>query len=433
MPDVLYLCMSAKTHFIIYSILMKSTLFSFVFSLLFFPVLSQGIKFEEGNFQQLVNLARQQNKLLMVEVYLNGCPHCAALAPVLQEKKVGEFFNPAFVSSKIEANSPISKELQLQKGITYPEFPLLFFFDANGQLIHQAAPAERPNRAEFITEVIKHGNEALTPTLRTSNYAARYAKGERGLEFLVNYGKYAKATKDITRQSQIGNDFAKLLTKPADMESANGFYIISRLINDFQNPLAKHFFANLPKYQKYNNAENPKAVKDAAEAIIYNTLYGPRTNSLKAAEVVAMREAMIKLGNPAKVVAPRTLLKELEAHFREKNTPAATARFNEYRKIATMDFLDYSYIVRLFNEKATENSYVPSLILWVNDGAKLFKTSNANHTKDKLADLYNDLSKAYLKTGKKAEGKKAAQEALTIAKAAKIDTKPYADQLAKCN
>lgn len=430
---VLYLRISANTHFTICFIPMKSTLFSLVFSLLFFPVFSQGIKFEEGNFQQLVNLARQQNKLLMVEVYLNGCPHCAALAPVLQEKKVGEFFNPAFVSSKIEANSPISKELQQQKGITYPEFPLFFFFDANGQLIHQAAPAERPNRAEFISEVIKHGNEALTPALRTGNYAARYAKGERGLEFLVNYGKYAKATKDVSRQTQIGTDFAKLLTKPADMESANGFYIISRLINDFQNPLAKHFFANLPKYQKYNNAENPKAVKDAAEAIIYNTLYGARTNSLKSSEVVAMREAMVKLGNPAKVVAPRTLLKELEAHFREKNTPAATARFNEYRKVATMDFLDYSYIVRLFNEKANDNSYVPALVGWVTDGAKLFNTGNANHTKDKLADLHNERSKAYLKIGKKAEAKKAAQDALTIAKTTKIDTKPYTDQLAKCN
>ncbi|WP_428657841.1 hypothetical protein [Runella sp.] len=412
---------------------MKSTLFSIIFSFLFLPVFSQGIAFENGNFQQLLATARQQNKLLMIEVYLNGCPHCAALAPVLQEKKVGDFYNPAFVSSKIEANSAISKELQQQKGITYPEFPLLFFFDANGQLIHQAAPAERHTREEFINEVIKHGNEALTPAMRTTNYAARYAKGERGLEFLVNYGKYAKATKDVTRQSQIGNDFAKQLSKPSDMENETGFYIISRLINDFQNPMAKHFFANMPKYQKYNTAENPKAVKDAAEAIIYNTLYGPRTNSLKSSEVVAMREAMVKLGNPAKVVAPRTLLKELEAHFREKNTAAATDRFNEYRKIATMDFLDYSYIVRLFNEKAPDNSYATSLIGWVNDGAKLFKTDNTNHTKDKLADLYNDQSKAYLKLSRKPEAKKAAQEALTIAKTAKIDTKPYTDQLAKCN
>ena len=408
---------------------MRSIFLSFLFSSIAFISLGQGIKFEEGNLAQLLNLARQQNKLLMVEIYLNGCPHCAALAPVLQEKKVGDFFNTAFVNAKIEANSATSKELQMQKGLTYPEFPLFFFFDANGQLVHQAAPAERPNRTEFINEVIKHGNEALTPTLRTSNYAARYAKGERALDFLVNYGKYAKATKDNGRLTAIGAEIAKAFTKPADLESETGFYIISRLINDFQNPMAKHFFANLPKYKKYNNAENPKAVDDAVDGIIYSTLYGQRAAQLSSKEIVAMREAMVKAGTPAKVVAPRTLLKELEAYFREKNTAAATARLNEYRKLVPLQFLDYSYLVRFFNEKANDTSYVPSLITWVNEGVKLYKPSEANHTPKALADLHAEKAKAYLRIGKKAESKKAAQEAFTIAKAANADTKPYSELL----
>ncbi|MFN8346818.1 MAG: thioredoxin family protein [Spirosomataceae bacterium] len=408
---------------------MRSISLSVFFSFVALIGLGQGIKFEEGNLAQLLNLARQQNKLLMVEIYLNGCPHCAALAPVLQEKKVGDFFNTAFVNAKIEANSATSKELQMQKGLTYPEFPLFFFFDANGQLVHQAAPAERPNRTEFINEVIKHGNEALTPTLRTSNYASRYTKGERALDFLVNYGKYAKATKDNSRLTEIGSEIAKAFTKPADLESPTGFYIISRLINDFQNPMAKHFFANLPKYKKYNNAENPKAVDDAVDGIIYTTLYGPRANKLSSKEIVAMREAMIKAGTPAKVVAPRTLLKELEAYLREKNTPAATARLNEYRKLVPLQFLDYSYLVRFFNEKATDNSYVPSLITWVNDGVKTFKPTDPNHTKKALADLHAEKAKAYLRVGNKVESKKAAQEAFTIAKAANEDTKAYTELL----
>ena len=410
---------------------MKTTFFSIALSLFSIASFGQGIKFEEGNFSQLLSIARQQNKLLMVEIYLNGCPHCAALAPVLQEKKVGDFFNKAFVNAKIEANSNTSKELQMQKGLTYPEFPLFFFFDANGQLVHQAAPAEKSNRTDFINEVLRHGNEALTPGLRTSNYANLYAKGERDINFLVNYGKYAKATKDNNRLTQIGNDIAKAFTKPADLESATGFYVISRLINDFQNPMAKHFFANLPKYKKYNTAENPKAVQDAVDGIIYTTLYGQRADKLSSAEIIAMRNAMITPTTPAKVVAPRTILKELEAIFREKNTIAATNRLNEYKKLVPMQFQDYSYLVRYFNEKATDNSYVPSLITWVNEGVKTFKPSDPNHTKKALADLHAEQANAYLRIGKKVEAKKAAQEAFNIAKAANIDTKPYADTLAK--
>jgi hypothetical protein len=215
------------------------------------------------------------------------------------------------------------------------------------------------------------------------------------------------------------------------LESATGFYIISRLINDFQNPMAKHFIANLPKYKKYNTAEVPTAVKDAVDGIIYSTLYGQRTDKLSATEVIAMRNAMIQMGTPAKVVAPRTILKELEAYFREKNTVAATNRLNEYRKLVPMQFQDYSYLVRYFNEKATDNSYVPSLVTWANEGIKSFKPSDPNHTQKALADLHADLAKAYLRIGKKVEGKKAAQDAFNVAKAANIDTKPYTDTLAK--
>ena len=409
---------------------MKSISLSIIITVLTtLGVFGQGIVFSETNFSQMINTARQQNKIAFVEVYLNGCPHCAALAPVLQEKKVGDFWNPAFVSMKVEANSQLSKELQQAKGLTYPEFPLFFFFDGTGALIHQAAPGEMPTRAAFIEEVIKHGKEALSPTLRTSNYANRYAKGDRDLAFLINYGKYTVATKNDSQLTQINDEIAKLVKLPSDIESQVGFYILSRLINDFKNPMAQYFFTHLSKFKIHNTSEYPKAVQEAGEKIIYGTLYGKRANQLTAKEVVQMRQSMEKVGIPAKAAAQRTLLKELEAHFREKNTPAATARLNEYRKTGEMQFLDYSYLVRYFNEKATDNTYVPSLLTWSTDALKLVKPAQKN--KKEVADLYLEQAKAYRRIGKKIEATKSAQEALKIAKAAQIDTQAYTQMLSK--
>lgn len=404
--------------------------FSAFFIGLFFSFVSfaQGINFITGSFPSALEAARRANKPLFVEVYLTGCPHCAALAPVLEEKKVGDYFNQNFVNYKVEANSEDSKMMQQQKGITYVEFPLFFFFDpSSGQLVHQAAPGEHPTRAAMIDEVLKHGQESLSPATRTSSYPSRYAKGERDLLFLVNYAKNAKATKDNDKLHQLNNDIAKAFTKPADLESATGFYVISRLINDFSNPMAVYFFKNLEKYKAKFPA---KEVKDAGELITYHTLYfGKRANQLAYDEVVQIREAMIRLGIPKVESHRRTILKELEALLREKQTAQAANRLNDYVKIAKMTFQDYAYLVRFFNEKSTDNSYVPSLLKWVDSGLKMV-TPKERSTKE-VADFYSEQSKAYLKVGNKAEAKKAATNAVNAAKVAKIDAKPYNDSLAK--
>lgn len=386
----------------------------------------QGISFLSGSYQSAVETARRTNKPLFVEVYLNGCPHCAALAPVLQEKQVGDFFNARFVSYKVEANSEESKQMQQQKGITYTEFPLFFFFDpVSGQLVHQAAPAERPNRSQMIDEVLLHGRDALDSNQRTSGYANRFAKGDRNLQYLVNYAKYAKSTKDTERLWVLNNEIAKAFTKPSDLESESGFYVISRLINDFKNPMAVHFFNNLAKYKAKFPA---KEVKDAGESILYYTLYfGKRMNDLNSDEIIKIRQAFVNLGVTPQLASGRTIVKELEAHLREKNTKKAVLRFDEYRKSTTLTLGDYAFLVTYFREKANDASYVPSVTQWVNDGLKLVKPNERN-TKQ-VADLYLEQSKAQLKLGKKAEAKKAAENALAVAKAAKIDTKPYANEV----
>jgi len=388
---------------------------------------AQGINFQNGSYQAAVETAKRANKILFVEIYLTGCPHCAALAPVLEEKKVGDFYNSQFVNIKLEANSEDSRVLQQQKGITYVEFPIFLFFDANsGQLVHQATPGEKPSRAEAIEEVIRHGKDALDPNQRTAGYSARYSKGDRNLVFLINYAKYAKSMKDNERLWKLNDDIAKIVTKPSDLESKLGFYVLQRLIDDHKNPMAVYFFNNISKYKAKYTA---KDVNDTGEAILYYTMYGKRASNLTVAEVIDIRKSMIKLGVSPKVAATRTVLKELEGYFREKATVKATARLNEYQKDNTMGLADYSYLVRYFNEKATDNSYVPSLLNWVKAGVKSAKPNEKNSKQ--VADLYLEESVALNKIGKKTEAKASTQKAISVANAAKIDVTPYLEQLRK--
>ncbi|TDB67844.1 thioredoxin family protein [Arundinibacter roseus] len=389
-------------------------------------VSAQGIQFKAGSFEQILAQAKSQNKAVFVEIYLNGCPHCEALAPVLTEKKVGDFYNSAFVSLKAEANSALAKSLQDKQKLYFPEFPLFFFFDASGKLLHQATPSDKPTRPEFIEEVLRHGTNALNPAVRTSSYPARFAQGERTPDFLINYGKYTKATRDTARLMEISNELARLFVQPADLESQVGFYILGRIIPDFQNPMAQYFFTHLDTYRsRYGVRE----IQQAGEGILFQTLYGHRTNDLTSKEVIDMRKAMESLGVPAAVVAMRTILKEIETLLREKNTAQATARFDAYQSASTLGLPDYAYLVRFFNEKAPDSSYAESLVRWVNRA--LTQVKPGQPARAEVAELYREQSEAYLRLGKKAEGKKAAETALALAKATKEALPSYEKQVAK--
>ena len=387
---------------------------------------AQGIHFQDKSIDELVAEANHRNKLVFVEIYLKGCSHCEALAPVLEEKKVADFYDSTFVSARYEANATLSKDLQEKKKIGYSEFPLFLFFDARGELIHQGTPTDKPTRPEFIQEVLRHGRDALSPATRTSGYPARYAQGERNLDFLINYAKYAKTTRDTTQLTAITQEFGKIFALPADLESPIGFFIISRFIDDVQNPMATYFFNHLDSYRTKFGAQ---PTQQAGESVLYQSLYGKRTNNLPSADVVAIRRAMESLGTPAPVAAQRTILKELEAYFRENKTAAATTRFNEYRASNTLKIIDYAYLMRFFNEKAPDDTYAASLVGWINEALKPIKPLAQNRAE--IAELYREQSEAYRRLGQKAEGKKAAEKAVAIAKIVKEKPETYDKQLAK--
>ena len=381
------------------------------------PTLAQGIDFKNIELNQIFDLAKAQNKPLFIEIYLNGCPHCEALAPVLAEKEVGEFYNRNFVSWKAEANSEASKALQKLKNVAYPEFPILFYFDADGNLMHMATPAEKHTRPEFIQEVIRNGANALNPHEQTSKYKGRFASGERSLQFLVDYGKYAKAIKDEVQLNKINEAFASQFTSAQDKTGPTGFYVLQRFVNDFNSPLAVYFFAHLPEFKAKYPA---KEVKEAGESVIFHSLFGPKADTYKPGDVVAMREQMVILGVPASEAASRTLLKEMDAHIRAKDTKSAMQVFNTYRKVATtVDLADYAYMLKYFNEKATDDSYLSEMPGWAEAG---LNSARPEEKESRIAaDLYYELAEVYSKAGQKDLANEAAVKGFKIATGAKVD------------
>lgn len=385
-----------------------------------------GIAFVNGDFAKVQQMAESTGKTIFVEIYLTGCPHCEALAPVLKEPSVGKFYNQEFISWKTEANSAESKAFQRLKNVTYPEFPLLFFFSPTGEMIHMATPQEQQNRQDFINELISIGQIAKDPKQRTGGYLNRLNQGERDPLFLISFGKYAKATKDAGRLSQINDLLSQVLNSDQDKESKLGFYVIQHLANNYSNPLATYFFSHLDSYREKYPA---KEVKEAGEAILYHTLYGSTGDIQSIENLAKMRSSMISLGVSEDEALARMLLKELDAYFRASDTKGALGHFAYYRKInISLSLADYAYIMKYFNEKATDHSYLDQMPVWAKEGLSLAKPGDLKSKP--AAMLYYELAESYRKAGQSPQAQTNARQALEVARSSGDDIKRYETLLA---
>jgi thioredoxin 1 len=97
-----------------------------------------GIKFEKSNWNQAIQKAKAENKIIFMDAYTSWCGPCKAMqARVFPDKKVGDYFNENFVNIKIDMEQGEGPSL----GMKYPVrgYPTLLFIDPkSGKIVNQA-------------------------------------------------------------------------------------------------------------------------------------------------------------------------------------------------------------------------------------------------------------------------------------------------------
>lgn len=93
-----------------------------------------GIKFTATTLAQSIRMAKEQKKLIFIDIYATWCAPCAMLKlRTFSSKKAGDFFNENFVN--LSLNGEEGEGLQLVRAYKLTAYPTMIILDNTGRPI----------------------------------------------------------------------------------------------------------------------------------------------------------------------------------------------------------------------------------------------------------------------------------------------------------
>lgn len=208
-----------------------------------------GIRFTQGTWDELLQKAKAENKLIFVDFYTQWCGPCYNMATtVFTLPQVGSFYNKHFVCAKIDAE--VGEGIALAKKFKVRSYPTYVFIDpVSNELVH------RSGSRQSVEQFLYTGQSAVQPQLRSLYLENEYAKGNREKKFLMNYIRYKHSIYD---RKSVEAAFAALIEGGASLKERPVWDIFVEAIPS----LSPYLFEVSRHYDEYCALYGKKAVDD---------------------------------------------------------------------------------------------------------------------------------------------------------------------------
>ena len=141
---------------------------------------AQGIAFQPGTWQEALDEADRQGKLIFVDAYAVWCGPCKRMDEnVFTDAKVGSFFNDNFVNVKMDMEK--GEGLKLRAKFSVRAYPTLLFVAADGTLVERVVGYRGPD------DLIMAAEAAIKKSVPLEAYEKAYLEGDRTPELVYDY------------------------------------------------------------------------------------------------------------------------------------------------------------------------------------------------------------------------------------------------------
>jgi len=101
------------------------------------PTEETSIQFMKSNWEDVVKKAKDENKIIFIDVYATWCGPCKLLKKTtFTDKEVGEFFNTNFVNAAFDGETKEGRKLMERYDIH--SYPTMLFINPDGSVKREA-------------------------------------------------------------------------------------------------------------------------------------------------------------------------------------------------------------------------------------------------------------------------------------------------------
>lgn len=164
------------------------------------PANAQGIDFFQGTWEEALEEAKAQQKVIFVDAYAVWCGPCRRMANnVFTHSKVGSFYNENFINLKLDMEA--EENMTFRQKYPVSAFPTLYYIDFTGEVVQQV------RGAQDVEGFLNLGSAALNKIDRSEEFAESYEAGNRDPELVYNY---VRALNQAGKPSlKISNDYLR--------------------------------------------------------------------------------------------------------------------------------------------------------------------------------------------------------------------------------
>lgn len=211
-----------------------------------------GIQFENTTWQEILEKAKNENKLIFIDAYTTWCGPCKMMAKnVFTDTEVGVFFNQNFINVKLDMEKELGLSLKSKLNVT--AYPTLIFIDANESIEHKAVGAL--SKSDFLN----FAKDALKGEMNLSDYNSIYEKeGVSNHEFLVGYLKVLESAGEKEKLKSVVEKYLSDLDSKKLLDQ-NNWDLLNKYIHTIDN---KAFQYLLNQRIEFENLFGEKVVGD---------------------------------------------------------------------------------------------------------------------------------------------------------------------------
>lgn len=159
-----------------------------------------GISFQQGGFQDMLDKAKAENKLIFMDVYTTWCGPCKMLdRNTFSDAQVGGKFNASFVNYKLDAEK--GEGISVASRYAVRAYPNMLFINGQGEVVHRVVGYRPPEELLKEAEVAAQIMETKKPlSWFESNYAAQKADKAFMKSYIVKLKESGKETEKILNE-----------------------------------------------------------------------------------------------------------------------------------------------------------------------------------------------------------------------------------------